>query len=319
MRINFVSRIDPFRGSGGGEVVLRTLLQYGMDGRYIDSIKTITPENVDEFDFEADFSIFADLFNFPQSHVRFDYDWLKKAMSYVPYFTFHNGYVDMCGLDYFPCSGYEDEMANCRAHGTDCLFMHSTVRSMFKNALTSYMVSPLQIEVMESLVETRRSFPVKPLIDTEKFRDANLVRDIPYLYVGTICEGKGVFNIMDWAKENNIDPVDIAFVGDNISGVDLSLMGFQYVPKLPYEDLPEVFNRTVNFVHLPRLPEPQGRAVVEAALCGCNLIVNEHVGATSFDFDISNPKNIDNAAQEFWEDILTQLGVDLPVSQEHQE
>ncbi|MEI8631928.1 hypothetical protein P4S72_07170 [Vibrio sp. PP-XX7] len=43
---------------------------------------------------------------------------------------------------------------------------------------------------------------------------------------------------------------------------------------------------------------------MEAALCGCNMITNENVGATSFDFDISNEDNLQGAVEEFWEYIM---------------
>ena len=59
-------------------------------------------------------------------------------------------------------------------------------------------------------------------------------------------------------------------------------------------------NRAKNFVFLPRWPEPQGRVVVEAAMCGCNLITNQNVGATSFPFDLANPANFAGAEDEFW-------------------
>jgi len=42
---------------------------------------------------------------------------------------------------------------------------------------------------------------------------------------------------------------------------------------------------------------------VEAAMCGCNLITNKNVGATSFPFDIANPANFAGAGEEFWEAI----------------
>jgi glycosyltransferase involved in cell wall biosynthesis len=70
---------------------------------------------------------------------------------------------------------------------------------------------------------------------------------------------------------------------------------------VPYDRIPEYMNRAKNFVFLPRWPEPQGRVVVEAALCGCNLITNENVGATSFPFDIGRSENFQNATGEFWD------------------
>ena len=49
--------------------------------------------------------------------------------------------------------------------------------------------------------------------------------------------------------------------------------------------------------------------MVEAALCGCKLITNENVGATSFDFDISDPQMIADAPDHFWREIERCLGV----------
>jgi glycosyltransferase involved in cell wall biosynthesis len=65
-------------------------------------------------------------------------------------------------------------------------------------------------------------------------------------------------------------------------------------------------NRAKHFVFLPRWPEPQGRVVIEAALCGCELVTNQNVGATSFPFDIRNPANFAQASNEFW-DAIEQL------------
>ena len=62
-------------------------------------------------------------------------------------------------------------------------------------------------------------------------------------------------------------------------------------------------NRARNFVFMPRWPEPQGRVVVEAALCGCNLILNENVGADSFGFELDQPENLLDAEEEFWNEL----------------
>jgi hypothetical protein len=59
-------------------------------------------------------------------------------------------------------------------------------------------------------------------------------------------------------------------------------------------------NRAKNFVFLPRWPEPQGRVVSEAALCGCNIIGNENVGALSLGIDLSDPRNYGKEEEKFW-------------------
>jgi hypothetical protein len=48
--------------------------------------------------------------------------------------------------------------------------------------------------------------------------------------------------------------------------------------------------------------------VVEAALSGCNLIVNENVGAMSFPFDIAEPLNIQESASLFWDELEVKIG-----------
>lgn len=91
---------------------------------------------------------------------------------------------------------------------------------------------------------------------------------------------------------------NITLIGKRMPGVDPSFgnqIGF-----VPYEEVPIYMNRAKNFVFLPRWPEPQGRVVVEAAMCGCNLVVNGNVGALSFDFDLRDPRNYEGAAADFW-------------------
>jgi hypothetical protein len=47
-------------------------------------------------------------------------------------------------------------------------------------------------------------------------------------------------------------------------------------------------NRAQCFVFLPRWPKPFGRVVSAAALCGCELSVNDNLGATSFAMDLTD-------------------------------
>jgi hypothetical protein len=70
---------------------------------------------------------------------------------------------------------------------------------------------------------------------------------------------------------------------------------------MPYEALPTIFNRARTFAHLPRWIEPMGRAVVEAALCGCELVLNDRVGVTSYEeSDWQDPRRVSVNADRFW-------------------
>ena len=147
-----------------------------------------------------------------------------------------------------------------------------------------------------SLPNSPPSYVLKPTVDKSRFFNQNLERDIEYLFVGVIGEAKGLENMRErFAKS------DIHFAGSLFPGAKLDFG--TYHGTVLYDQVPILMNRAKNFVFLPRWPEPQGRVVIEAALCGCNLIVNENVGACSFPFDISNPQNFDNPTQEFWDEI----------------
>ena len=111
-----------------------------------------------------------------------------------------------------------------------------------------------------------------------------------------ISEAKGYFNLRNLPYKEKI-----VFVGDIHPKIKLDFG--KHLGKLPYAEIPSLMNRAKNFVFLPRWPEPQGRVVVEAALMGCNLIVNDNVGATTFPFDLADPNNYKDSADIFWDEI----------------
>ena len=147
-----------------------------------------------------------------------------------------------------------------------------------------------------NIPNANNSFVLKPTVHTEIFFNRNLERDIEYLFVGVISEAKGFYEM----RERFYDK-DIHLAGKIYPGINLDFG--TYHGSMPYDQVPILMNRAKNFVFLPRWPEPQGRVVIEAALSGCQLITNERVGATSFDFDISKPQNLNDSTQELWQAI----------------
>jgi len=85
---------------------------------------------------------------------------------------------------------------------------------------------------------------------------------------------------------------------------------------VPQEQMPLLLNRARNYVHLPRWPEPFGLIVAEAALCGCNLIVNENVGAISWKLDLADPAVYEDSCGRYWNELesKTQTRCQPPVS-----
>ena len=52
----------------------------------------------------------------------------------------------------------------------------------------------------------------------------------------------------------------------------------KYLPPIPYEKLPEEYNKHEFVFHQPQGWEPGGRSPFEGALCGCIPIINDRVG-----------------------------------------
>jgi len=92
---------------------------------------------------------------------------------------------------------------------------------------------------------------------------------------------------------------DIHLIGRIVPGAKLDFG--RYIGQVPYSEIPRWMNRAHNFVFLPRWPEPQGRVVAEAALCGCTIIGNDKVGALSFDFDLADPSSYGDVEDSFWD------------------
>jgi glycosyltransferase involved in cell wall biosynthesis len=109
--------------------------------------------------------------------------------------------------------------------------------------------------------------------------------------------GKGQQNVIEWSDKNQklltvYGPGPYIPIGPNID----------YMGELEYADIPRILWQYETFVHLPTVLEPFGRAVVEARAAGCNLIVNNLVGARYWIEEA--PDYISSAADDFWREVL---------------
>jgi glycosyltransferase involved in cell wall biosynthesis len=309
LRINFISQLSPFTHGGGGEVVLKALLQAGAQRGHRFGFASASPRTDTLFP-DPDLSLLADVFNSPYALSRLPRALVNKAVATRRFIHFDNAYVDVCNLDYLPCSGSCTAACPHRADlplrkkllGRDfspiCFQRHPLVRSLYEQSLFNVFVSPLHRDVISGMLglQGREAFILKPLIDDRLFYDRGLERDLEYLFVGVLSEAKGLSEMRRRFRDK-----DIYLIGKVARGerVDFG----HHLGTVPYQQIPEYMNRARNFVFLPRWPEPQGRVVVEAALCGCNLITNDKVGALSFEFPLADASPLRNAETEFWEKV----------------
>lgn len=313
MDITCLSYFHPFRYGGGGEMVSRGLIEAGRKRGHRIRIRSVRP-NIDEGADEADLYWLVDVFNYPQTlksrgaWLRFPSMLLEDIAANRPFIHMSNAYADVCNLGYLPCSGNAE--AHCphkslvhfvhnlalRDFGRDCFALDPLVRKLFSSSRLNIYVSPLHQQTIECILNVDNlpeSFVLKPVIDSTAFYDQKRERDIDYLFVGVIGEAKGLASMRERFRD-----ADIHFVGKIAPGEKLDFG--TYHGSVPYHEIPDFMNRAKHFVFLPRWPEPQGRVVIEAALCGCELVTNQNVGATSFPFDIGNPVNFAQANDEFW-------------------
>jgi len=311
LRMSFFAYLDPFWGSGGGEMVLRELIRIGRERGHSIHVSAVRPKLRVNLQNNVDLYVLADIHNWPRAR-----PWLPRgfrlpkkfwrAIQHVvavgPYIHIDNAYSDVCDLAYLPCNGevsgvecpYKSSLWYRIMRNSKC-FRFSTV-AIYRNALLNVFTSPLHRKVVQKLVGedvVGDFYELKPLVSTNSFFNRHMERDIENLYVGVICEAKGYYEIKRRFPEGNI-----VFIGSRERAIKEGNYGIQ-LGHMPAEQVALYMNRARIFVFLPRWPEPQVKVVVEAALCGCNLITNENVGALSWPFRLSDPSSYEHAAHEF--------------------
>jgi glycosyltransferase involved in cell wall biosynthesis len=136
---------------------------------------------------------------------------------------------------------------------------------------------------------------IPPPIDLSRFEDA--AADVDGNRAGAVSVaqwrsvGKGAHAALEWAAGNG----GADFYGGGVFAPEGSR-------ELAYEGMPALLARYQSFVFLPTVIEPFGRLVVEAWAAGCELVVNELVGAVGWIRD--DPGAIRTAAADYWALIL---------------
>jgi glycosyltransferase involved in cell wall biosynthesis len=267
------------------------------------------PEADDPFE-NPDMNILSDVFNCPENLKRFKSRQIKAIIDNQPFVHFDHSYVDLCNLSYLPCNGkperecpYKKNMplrkrVRNRLFSTKCSCFGRVRTNLYKNAKLNVFVSPMHRDIIYGMTGCDRpAFIMKPLVNKVAFKNFNVERDIDFIFIGVVCEAKGSKNMYDFFKKN--PDKNLIAIGNAIDNINLP--NVKCIGAVEYGKIPEYLNRSKNFIYLPRWPEPQGRVVVEAKLCGCNLIINEMVGAMSFgNFEYPS---IDDNCIEFWDTI----------------
>ena len=139
-----------------------------------------------------------------------------------------------------------------------------------------------------------------PPVDLERFwrKPNNLVQRSGVIWLGQMTNPhKGVAEAVAWATEHQ---TRVDFYGDGWCNQHISGRWAKYWGWADYDKVPALLASYERFLFLPRWPEPCGRTVIEAWAAGCELIVNDLVGATEW---IADPYLLEpgRAAAHFWQ------------------
>jgi glycosyltransferase involved in cell wall biosynthesis len=313
MRVNWLSYIDPFAWEGGGEAIARGLIDCGRRRGHEIRFSSVYPKPVYDFQNDEAINVLVDIHNMPRRRRRFPQEILDEVVQNRRYVNVDNAYCGPCDLDdYLPCNGMPVSPCPFKRNALSAILRRRSGLGVildkrcpvaertrvYERASLNVFLSPLHARVVQRMtgVPDLHAYVLRPLIDTAMFHDRGAARDIEYLFVGVISEAKGLDAMRQHFRDKPITLLGRLREGER---VDFGT----HIPHAPYEEVPMYMNRARHFVFLPRWPEPLGRVVIEAALCGCTLITNENVGATSFPFDIGDPDEYKNSADDFWSNV----------------
>jgi glycosyltransferase involved in cell wall biosynthesis len=298
MKINYLAHLDPYIYTGGGEQVMRRVLDAAKTRGH--QVKIGSRDGIDLFP-DPDLWFLCDVYNCPM-HKRRPIEELVNSVvrGSTPYVHFDNSYVDICWHGNLPCNGQGTNGYSCHIKKGICSLARAV--PLFKNAAICSFVSPLQRDVHigalgVQTIAIEKTLLLFPPVDVDHFKNLHTTRDIALLSYGGQGEAKGYYNIMQHFPRGSV-----IFIGGDTP--DLLKQGDgHWLGAVPGEHMPEILNRTQNYIHVPRWPEPFGLIVAEAALCGCNLIVNDRVGAISWKKDLKDPETYRNTLEIYWDEL----------------
>lgn len=197
MKINYISYLNPLQFSGGGEMIMRSLLEFGETLGHEMRFRCVLGKSDEELFAEPDLYWLVDVYNCPYHWKRFH----RRVLSKMPgtkyhgywetvhdvvqrhrYVHFDNAYVDVCDFGYLPCIGQTDG-ARCAVRSADralvgCFKDKTTL--MYRNAMLNIFLSPLHRTTVQSIVgvdAVGEYYELKPLVDASKFYDMSIERD----------------------------------------------------------------------------------------------------------------------------------------------
>lgn len=271
--------IQDFKKIGGAELSNQVVVNVGKSLSY--NIDVMTPENFSQYILKnASLIILNNIFTF--SYPQMCCILAACHEQKIPYVKYDHDYREL-GRIKFAIPLFR--------HAKLCVFMSPAQADRMCSVLDikKYVTLPLAIDGdvwkykpgtrrrKDIVVNTSGKLQSKGMMNTKSFVDAH-------------PEYKYVF----YTEKNDI--VKQLFVGNR--NVELK-------DKVDNHELVAVYSGVGHLLHLPSEPCPGERTLIEASLCGCNIITNDNAGHNSWGWDWQKDrskirKEVKEAPIEFW-------------------
>jgi len=219
----------------------------------------------------------------------------------------------------FPCIRYEHDFGfckkrdgNCHEHGGPC--KSEQFENMFKKSVHTIFLSPLQYKIhkdsMPFLEEGKNVTVIPSPIDVELFKgDSENRKDNTYIYLGEVWGNKGVPEMLDYARTHK---GIFHFAGRPSSQPLIQQINQQfncaYLNEIQHGFVPHHLKKYKYFMAMQKWTEAFGRAVMEAKVAGCEIVVGKNTRIGALSFECSDEELIEkcrHAPETFWDTVET--------------
>lgn len=176
-------------------------------------------------------------------------------------------------------------------------------KKLFEKAKLVITLSPLHTATLKRIYPLpANTISIPPYIE-DLFSDSGFRRlTDEVIGVGEVNERKGILNFIEYAKQN--PQKRFHFFTWEKDTAKYKQPNIYFYPPVNNHYLHIYYNMFDSFIHLPKWKEPFGRAVAEAYLSNCNMIVNDNIGFFSYKWDYKDREKIREiisfAPRDFW-------------------
>ena len=145
---------------------------------------------------------------------------------------------------------------------------------IFKRSIKNMFLTKMHMKYHKDRGVENADYNTSP-IDTKKFVAKGKKNNRLAVWVGGMNKNKGLFNLLKYARIRQDLMIECfgPLSKDMVVPPNVKIVG-----EVVQDELVKSYQKARYFIALPNWIEPFGRAVVEAYLCGCDLIVNENIG-----------------------------------------